>query len=606
MDLQQNQLAKKPAAAVGTVTATTSRIDEEAPAYRSVMVGPSSTGQQGLTLSSTSSTGTAEKGSLLPASSTSPFPPPPKSFAAMQPHPQQRLVRGTSNDAVSLSSAASVSTWGSGVSSSVVLPPPSSSAPFSSRWKVPQALKVLPASYKLVRTHVTIPFDDPTTPQRVADTLCTTLKALSITTTTTFDDEYEHDSTFEDAPAVSAAAATASSEEEHNILHAETHYGMKLRIRFFHSDEHISNTNTNNSHQNTQRLVVAITRVAGCSMEFRAVAKVLLRAVKNTEASAGASSTTAAAGRRRKRKSPSSFVIPAGLPPRSTAERHQCIHDEIQQCCRTLQGTVSSTTPTTYVESRLLALESLERMTAKKTTQPKNTIPIPIHETESAVAARCVLGHCDCLCRLILEDYTEEQEEEPAVADEDDADESSSTAAEATYNRRHHSFSSIRKEASEGAAVPASAFSSSSDLVRRKVLTVLANSLEAISGSTEEEFERILATNEQEGTAELIQGRAFLSLLLHCLHDAPSRPHEAYQAVRCLRYLVTMPSTHEHVTDLLLHEMQGRDVLRAQHGFVQCHHAGLERESALLLTHLNDHTNTTTTTNETTAHPLVC
>ena len=215
MDLQQNQPVKKQAAAaVGTVTATTSRIDEEAPAYRSVIVGPSSTGQ-GLMLSSTSSTGTAEKGSLLPASTTSPFPPPPKSFAAMQPHPQQRLVRGTSNDAVSLSSAASVSTWGSGVSSSVVLPPPSSSAPFSSRWKVPQALKVLPASYKLVRTHVTIPFDDPTTPQRVADTLCTTLKALSITTTTTFDDEYEHDSTFEDAPAVSAAAATASSEEEH-------------------------------------------------------------------------------------------------------------------------------------------------------------------------------------------------------------------------------------------------------------------------------------------------------------------------------------------------------------------------------------------------------
>ena len=213
--LQQNQPAKKHAAAVGTVTATTKRIDEEAPAYRSVMVGSSSTGPQGLLLSSTSSTGTAEKSSPLPAS-TRPFPPPPNSFAAMPPPPHHRLVRGTSNDAVSLSSAASVSTWGSGVSSSVVLPPPASSAPVSSRWTVPPTLTSVPASYTLVRTHVSLPLDDdPTTPQRVADTLCTTLKALSITTTTTFDDEYEHDATFEDAPAVTAAASSSSSEEEH-------------------------------------------------------------------------------------------------------------------------------------------------------------------------------------------------------------------------------------------------------------------------------------------------------------------------------------------------------------------------------------------------------
>merc|ERR1711935_180158 len=279
-------------------------------------------------------------------------------------------------------------------------------------------------------------------------------------------------------------------------------------------------------HDKNQMIVVEVKRTAGCSLEFRDAARSILRSVKKS-------------GNNATPKAPKSFAIPSFLPKRSVEDQEKCIGDDVNNCCRNLLSS-------TKQDSHLLALDSMERMTTNK--------------SNNNFAARCVLGHCDCLCRLIIG----EEQEENFVCE-------AATSAESC--NRHESIPSA------AAAAP-----SSSNLVRRKVLTILANSFDAISGSTEEEFDTILSKNEN-GTSDLIKSKSFLSLLLTCIEEAAACPHDAYQAVRCLRYLVTISSTKETVSSLI-REMNGMDVIIGSNGFADCFHDGLERESNVLISQL--------------------
>lgn len=307
---------------------------------------------------------------------------------------------------------------------------------------------------------------------------------------------------------------------------------MKLAIRLFKGYD----------HENNRMIVVEVKRSSGCSLEFRDAARSILRSVKRTDNSDSHQRTT--------RKAPKSFAIPSFLPKRSVEDQQKSIEDEVKNCCRNLLHS-------TKLDSQLLALENMERMTKTK------------NSSSDHFACRCVLGHCDCLCRLILE---EEGDNFGCTA---------TSTSSSSYNDRHESFTSISKVA----ATSPPSNPPPTKLVRRKVLTILANSFDAISGSTEQEFDTILSKNEN-GTSDLIKSKSFLSLLLTCIEEAAVCPHDAYQAVRCLRYLVTIESTKEKVS-ALVHEMNGMDVILRSNGlFADCYHDGLERESTVLIAQL--------------------
>merc|ERR1712241_1296284 len=248
---------------------------------------------------------------------------------------------------------------------------------------------------------------------------------------------------------------------------------------------------------------------------------------------------------KKKKGPPSSFAIPSFLPKRSQEDRTKSIEEDVKIACRMISSNKT--------DAQILGLESMERLTtiAKKN---KN-----INDGD-IIAARSVLGHCDCLCRLLLDD--------------DDT--------------------TTKKNDSNGIEDSSPSSSSSLLLVQRKVLTILANSLEAVSSAKDE------VTDDADGNMDRIQSRSFLALLLSCLQrddeDATSSsacllPNDAYQAVRCLRYLLL--KKEKVVATVLIEEMNATDVLsnfcrHLDDEFTSHHHhtADLHRESNQLLTEL--------------------
>ena len=207
------------------------------------------------------------------------------------------------------------------------------------------------------------------------------------------------------------------------------------------------------------------------------------------------------------------FSIPPTLPKRSREVHQKCIRDDFQIAYSMLHSKKS--------DAQVLALESMEKMT--KTCKAKD------------VAAKSVLGNYDCLKQLLL------------LLD--------------TYNTTDQSISEMEP--------------SHSSILRRKILTVLANSCEAISKA---DLADILSTNDSD-----LKTRSFLSLLLSSLEEASIRPHDAFQAVRCLRYLLVS----KEVESVMI-EMSAMEVISSacNAGF-NCHEA-LEQESNKLMAQLQN------------------
>lgn len=112
-----------------------------------------------------------------------------------------------------------------------------------------------------------------------------------------------------------------------------------------------------------------------------------------------------------------------------------------------------------------------------------------------------------------------------------------------------------------------------SSILRRNILGVVASSFEAIS---ESDLTEVLS---MEGNGLI--ARPFLSSLLSCVQEAISKPHDAFEAVRCLRYLLTSKDV-----EAAMMEMSAMDVISsARSAGINCHQ-GLELESNKLMAQL--------------------
>lgn len=109
----------------------------------------------------------------------------------------------------------------------------------------------------------------------------------------------------------------------------------------------------------------------------------------------------------------------------------------------------------------------------------------------------------------------------------------------------------------------------------RKILEILANSCEAIRKS---DLAGILSTNNHD-----LKTRSFLSLLLSSMDEAQTRPHDAFQAARCMRYLLIS----EEVESLLV-DMSAMDVISSARNVGCKLHEELEQESFKLMGQLQN------------------
>uniref|UniRef100_A0A7S4A8X5 Uncharacterized protein n=1 Tax=Pseudo-nitzschia australis TaxID=44445 RepID=A0A7S4A8X5_9STRA len=114
-----------------------------------------------------------------------------------------------------------------------------------------------------------------------------------------------------------------------------------------------------------------------------------------------------------------------------------------------------------------------------------------------------------------------------------------------------------------------------SSVLPRKILGVIANSCEAIGKS---DLELVLSANDND-----LKTRWFLSLLLSTIQDAPSRPHDAFEAVRCLGQLLISKEVES-----VMVEKSAIDVISSARiaGFT-CHQ-GLEQECNKLMLRLEN------------------
>merc|ERR1712224_903518 len=122
-----------------------------------------------------------------------------------------------------------------------------------------------------------------------------------------------------------------------------------------------------------------------------------------------------------------------------------------------------------------------------------------------------------------------------------------------------------------------SSASEPSSLLFRKVFAVLANSCGAIG---EAALADLLSADSGNSGCDALKSKPFLSLLLSFLREAPLMPHEAFQAVRCLRSLLV--SSKE--VELAMDEMSAIDVVSsACEAGVEFRHEALGRECVELM-----------------------
>lgn len=109
----------------------------------------------------------------------------------------------------------------------------------------------------------------------------------------------------------------------------------------------------------------------------------------------------------------------------------------------------------------------------------------------------------------------------------------------------------------------------------RRILEILANSCEAMSNS---DLATILSTNDHG-----LKTRPFLCSLLSSLNEASTRPHDAFQAARCMRRLLIS----KEVESLLI-ELGAIDIISSARSVgVKCHEQ-LEQESFKLMGQLQN------------------
>jgi len=431
------------------------------------------------------------------------------------------------------------------------------------RWTIRQ-LHEMHSDYILVRTNVYVKQDvdcstNSTTnsqiqqpAQQLADRICQTLKSLSITIINNDDD----DDDYIDLNNSAKVFVDEGSRKEENVLFVETQYDVKFAIRLFTSRS--QNNNSNNM------IVVEIRRTSGCTFKFRDAAKTILRSAANKQTMAIIPGGRAKAKRR--------FTIPLSLPKRSKEDLHRCIQDDFNIAYQMIHSR--------KYDTQVLGLESIEQMTRANNMSTNMNMNMNMNKScdeMKYVVARSILGkgkndcdndNCDCLKRLLL-------------------------LLDTTSASDHHLRTS----------------QSSSILLRRKVLTVLANSFEAINSTTiGGESPDTLSTNDNDLTI-IKTNKSLLSVLLSTLQETPIRPHDTFQAVRCLRYLLLMNRSlttwkGEAAAEVVITAMMEINPNALDIVFSVCggnsgsngngnskqncrhHHKGLEQESSILMAQL--------------------
>ena len=111
-----------------------------------------------------------------------------------------------------------------------------------------------------------------------------------------------------------------------------------------------------------------------------------------------------------------------------------------------------------------------------------------------------------------------------------------------------------------------------SSVLRRKVLAVIANACLALNPV---DLAETVSSNES------LKDRSFVSMLLSALEDATDRPHDAYQAARCLQSLLVC----KDVESIML-EMSAVEVVEFARTAGSSSHNALAEEAQKLMTKL--------------------
>jgi hypothetical protein len=114
---------------------------------------------------------------------------------------------------------------------------------------------------------------------------------------------------------------------------------------------------------------------------------------------------------------------------------------------------------------------------------------------------------------------------------------------------------------------------SQSNMRRRKVLAILANSLATLNQSDRADVLSI--------TDNGLNCRSFLEMLHSTLDDASARPHDACEAARCLQYLSLSKDVQESLAEMSTLEVVSSACSAGSHS-----HHRLETESKILLDQL--------------------
>eukprot|EP00536_Pseudo-nitzschia_multiseries_P003324 jgi/Psemu1/301905/fgenesh1_kg.51_\ len=112
-----------------------------------------------------------------------------------------------------------------------------------------------------------------------------------------------------------------------------------------------------------------------------------------------------------------------------------------------------------------------------------------------------------------------------------------------------------------------------SSILRRKIFGVIANCCEAVSTS---DLAEILSTSDNH-----LKSRSFLSFLLASMQDASAKPHDAFEAARCLRLLLVSKEV-----EVVLAEMSATQVIETARNDALNSHRGLEQEASKLILQL--------------------
>ena len=316
-------------------------------------------------------------------------------------------------------------------------------------------------------------------------------------------------------------------------------------------------------------IVVEIQRTSGCTFAFRDAAKTIVR---SAAANANANKQTPGLAKRR-------FTIPVSLPKRSKEDLHQCIQDDFQIAYQMISSP--------KYETQVLGLDSMEQLT--RCAKKQNTSGSNADEVKNVVA------------RSVLLDRGSRG---GAVTDCDDDNDTPSCDCLKQLLR-------LLDTTTTTTTTPTSCQASTSCfLLCRKILTVLANSLEALNNDNNNNNSTTTTDNTERMVIlhTMMKTPSFVAVLLSTVQETtPRRSHNAFQAVRCVRYLLLLSSSSTSKGE----EEEEEDVVRAAMRKIHpdaiaivmsacrnnnanndgdCphshYHEGLEQESNMLLAHL--------------------